>query len=284
MIRFLFTIALLAGLLPCRASEPVRLKWGTFNIRYDNPGDGQNRWPLRKDSVAAFIRGQGFDVIGLQEVLHHQLQELAEQLPGYGHVGVCRDDGRLKGEAAPIFYDSLRFRALDSGTFWLSQHPDSIGFIGWDGACCRIATWAKLQERHSGRVFVAVNTHFDHVGTEARRQAALLIIGCIRQIAGERPAVLTGDFNVDRHSEAYRTLTTNPFVLNDAHRVAERTYGVAYSFHNWGRLPVEHRQQIDFIFATPSVRVLSAGIVQEQPDTGRPFLSDHNPVVAEVEL
>ena len=43
---------------------------------------------------------------------------------------------------------------------------------------------------------MAINTHFDHVGTEARKKGALLIIEKIKEIVGDQPAVVTGDFNV----------------------------------------------------------------------------------------
>ncbi len=288
MRRVIWVIAMIAGLTSCCGEKTTRLNWATFNIRYDNSGDGLNNWKYRRDSVANYIKVQNIDVVGMQEVLYRQLTDLAERLPDYEYVGVCRNDGDKKGEASPIFYNKHRFRALDSGTFWLSQYPDSVGFVGWDGASCRIATWAKLEDRENGNVFMAVNTHFDHVGVEARKNSALLIIERIKQIVGDKPAVLTGDFNVDNQSEAYNTITTNEFVLNDAHKVAKEVYGADYSFHDWGRVPVEHRAQIDFIFTTPSIRVLKAGIYEEHqidslnPETRWGFISDHNPVVGEL--
>ena len=180
------------------------------------------------------------------------------------------------------FLSFAYFELLDSSTFWLSQYPDSAGFIGWDGACTRIATWAKLRDRATGKVFMAVNTHFDHVGTEARRQGALLIIRRIKDIVGDRPAVLTGDFNVNDRSEAYRTLTTNDFVLRDAYKIADRRTGPAYTFHDFGREPMERREKIDFIFVTPHVKVLRADIAPN-PETPTGYLSDHNPHMALLE-
>ncbi len=290
MKRFLIAIVIIAGAISCFAEEPIQLNWATFNIRYDNSHDGKNRWKHRRDSVVNYIKAQDIDVIGLQEVLHKQLKYIAKRLPDYEYVGVCRDNGKKRGEAVPIFYNKNRFRAIDSGTFWLSQYPDRIGFIGWDGACCRIATWVKLEDIETGKVFMAINTHFDHVGVEARKNSALLIIDRIKQIVGDKPAVLTGDFNVDNQSEAYRTITTNEFVLNDAHQVAEQTWGATYSYHHWGKLPIEQRTQIDFIFTTSNIRVMKVGIYEEHqidslnPKTRRGFISDHNPIIAEIEF
>ena len=261
----------------------TRLTWGTFNIRYDNPDDGLNNWKYRKDSVARFILDENFDVIGLQEVLHNQLDDLKERLPGYTAVGVGREDGKTKGEYAPVLFRTDKFELLDSNTLWLSQYPDSAGFIGWDGACTRIATWAKLKDIKSGKIFMAVNTHFDHVGVEARKNSALLIIEKIKEIVGSEPAVLTGDFNVNDESEAYNTITTNEFVLNDAYRICNTRKGPGYTFHDFGKIPADKRQKIDFIFVTPNIRVVETEILQN-PETITGFLSDHNPHTAVIEF
>ena len=268
----------------------TRVKWATFNIRYDNPEDSLNNWKYRRDSVANYIKSQHIDICGMQEVLWNQLVDLGERLPEYDYVGVCRDNGKDKGEASPIFFRKDRFDAMDSGTFWLSQYPDSVGFIGWDGACCRIATWAKFKDKKNGKIFMAVNTHFDHVGIEARRKSALLIIDRIKDIVGDRPAVLTGDFNVNDTSEAYRTITTNEFVLHDAHKMATHREGPSYSWHDWGKQPMADRKKIDFIFVTPTIKTGHAFVYQEhQIDANKlesrwGYISDHNPVVAELEF
>ena len=264
----------------CSSNEnkETNVNWGTFNIRYDNPADNQNNWKFRKDSVAQFILKQDLDVVGMQEVLHNQLEDLKARLPEYEAVGVGRDDGKQKGEYAPLFFKKDRFEVLESNTFWLSQYPDSVGFIGWDGACCRIATWAKLKDKKNGKIFMAVNTHFDHVGVEARRKGALLIIDKIKEIVGDKPAVLTGDFNVNDASEAYATITTNEFVLKDAFKVSEQKSGVDYTFHNFGRIPDKECEKIDFTFVTPQIKVKNSFIPHE-PDAETGFLSDHNPEV-----
>lgn len=271
------TVLLAVSCSPAQ-NKVSEITWATFNIRYDNPADSLNNWQYRKDSVASFIRFQDIDIVGMQEVLHNQLEDLKARLPEYAEVGVGREDGKTKGEYAPIFFKKDRFEILDSNTFWLSQYPDSIGFIGWDGACTRIATWAKLKDKRNGKIFMAVNTHFDHVGTEARRKGALLIIDKIKEIVGNKPAVITGDFNVNESSEAYKTLTTNSFVLKDAHKEAEVKEGVDYTFHDFGRIKPASCEKIDFIFITPNIKVSSSYIPEEADEKGK-FLSDHNPEV-----
>ena len=274
----------IAGNVSAQTSQqPITVNWGTFNIRYDNPDDQENNWKFRKDRVAEFIQREKLDIVGMQEVLHNQLEDLKTRLPEYAEVGIGREDGKQKGEYAPIFYRKDRFKLLDSNTFWLSQYPDSVGFIGWDGACTRIATWAKLEDKSTGKIFLAVNTHMDHVGVEARRKGALLIIKRIQDIVGNRPAVLTGDFNVNDKSEAYQTLTPNDFVLKDAYKTADVKEGVSYTFHDFEKVPMNEREKIDFIFVTPQIKVTRSWIPKENPD-GKGVLSDHNPQLATLQF
>mgnify|MGYP000103908209 FL=1 len=115
----------------------------------------------------------------------------------------------------------------------------------------------------------------------ARRQSALLIIRKIKEIVGERPAVVTGDFNVTDASDAYETITTNEFVMKDAYKTAARVTGVDYTFHDFARILAEDCEKIDFIFVTPQVLVKSCEIPAEVPEA---LLSDHNPQLADLEF
>lgn len=267
--------------LSCSNENKTNVTVSTFNVRYDNPADSLNNWKYRKDNVTKFIKSNNIDVIGMQEVLHNQLCDLQERLPQYGYVGVGRDDGKTKGEYSPILYRKDKYNLISSNTFWLSQYPDSIGFIGWDGACTRIATWAKLEDKKTGKQFLAINTHFDHVGHEARKNAANLIIEKIKEIAESCPTILTGDFNVSEDSEAYSTITGNAFTLLDAHKIAKSTSGANYTFHDFGRLqPINQREKIDFIFVTPQIKVKSSNIPYSSPN----YISDHNPQIANIEF
>ncbi len=268
-------------------STRLTLNYATFNIRYDNKDDKKKGvgWVARRDTIASYIHAQDLDIVGMQEVLHNQLKDLQTRLPEYSFVGVGRDDGKTKGEYAPIFFKKDKYEALDSGTFWLSQYPDSAGFIGWDGACCRIATWAKLKDKSTGRIFMSINTHFDHVGIEARRNGALLIIKKIREIVGDEPAILTGDFNVDDTSDAYRTITTNDFVLNDSHKVGESIYGHQGTWHEWGKILPSRREKIDFVFVTKNVKVLRSFIPDiKKEGVVQPYMSDHLPVITKIQF
>ena len=280
MRNILFLLLAIVTMASC-SEEKVNVRWATFNMRLDTPADSLNNWKYRKERVAQYIQDMKLDVVGTQEVLQNQFNDLKSLLPDFEGVGVARDDGKETGEYSAVFYRKSVFDALDSGTFWLAENPDSVGMMGWDAVCVRVATWAKLQHKATGKIVMAVNTHFDHVGKVARRESALLIIRKIKEIVGDRPAVLTGDFNVTDQSEAYNTIVSNEFVLLDAHKVAEKTSGANYTFHGFDKVDMEKRSKIDFVFVTPQIKVLHSEVT---PEVKEALLSDHNPQWTELEF
>jgi endonuclease/exonuclease/phosphatase family metal-dependent hydrolase len=263
--------------------EPTLLRCCTFNIRLKNDGDDKAGfgWNVRRDRVANYIREKAIDVVGMQEVLHPQLLDLLERLPQYDYVGVGRADGKTRGEYSPIFFLKDKFEVLDKGNFWLSETPDVPGSKGWDAAIERIASYAKLKDKATGKIFMAVNTHFDHVGVMARRESAKLIMRKIQEIVGNRPAVVTGDFNVTEDDEAYVTMTTDAFRMNDAYHMTANHTGTVYTFQNFLRISPLECDKIDFIFLTPAIRVKHSHIEVQSAEN---ILSDHNPHWADLEF
>jgi len=94
----------------------------SFNTRYGSARDGANSWWNRREPVFRTIREAAPDVVGLQEALRFQIDEIRRALPGYGEVGVGRDGGTA-GEYSAILYRTERLDIDESGTFWLSDTP-----------------------------------------------------------------------------------------------------------------------------------------------------------------
>lgn len=252
----------------------------TFNVRFDNPADGPDAWSARRDRVAATILDARADVVGVQEALPHQLQELDALLPGYAWIGVGRD-ADLGGEHSAIVFREERLEPLESGTFWLSETPEATGSRGWDAAFPRIVTWARFRDRANGRSFHLFNTHFDHVGETARRESARLLARRIREIAGTSgPVVVTGDFNATPESEPVTTLMREAGV-RDARAVSAAPPTGPDSTWNAFRA-IEPGRRIDFVFVGDRVSVRSHAII-DRTFEGR-FPSDHLPVLAELTL
>ena len=264
------------------SAPPLRVM--TFNIRYDNPADGVNAWPNRKDWVASLVRFHGADVVGVQEALAHMLTDLDARLPGFARVGVGRTDGRTKGEFSAILYRTDRLALLDSGTFWLSPTPQTVGSKGWDAAIERVATWARFRDRVTGCSHLHLNTHFDHIGEQARQESARLIRRRLATLANGLPVVMTGDLNTDPTSASYRILSRDTIdalpPLADGFVVSRSgNYGPTSSWTAFKA--IEPGRRIDYILVSAPVAVLTHGILPDSWD-GR-FPSDHLPVLASLE-
>lgn len=267
-----------------RTPSAAKLNVMSFNIRYDNPEDSLDNWQYRKDRVANAIHFYDADILGTQEVLHNQLEDLKTRLSEYAAIGVGRLDGKEKGEYSALWYKKNRFTVIDSGYFWLSETPTVAGSNGWDGACERIATWAKLKDNASGKPIFALNTHLDHVGVVARRESVSLILSKVQELSKGLPVVVTGDFNATPESDVIQhvTNTANKMHLTDSRAVAPLIYGPAWSFHDFGKIPYARRPLIDYVFVGNGVKVMKYGVLAETENQS--FLSDHAPVLITIEI
>lgn len=265
-------------------TEAQQLQVMTFNIRMNTASDSLNAWPYRKDKLASQILFHDVQLLGVQEALHVQMMDLQERLPHFRSIGVGRDDGNTKGEYSAIFYDTTRLAVLNSATFWLSQTPEVIGSKGWDAAITRIVTWAKFRDKKSKKIFYAFNTHFDHIGKIARKESATLVLQKVKEIAGNTPAIITGDFNATPNDEPIKVITdpSNSLRLTDSKEVSiSKHYGPTGTFNSFG--PKERDDQpIDYIFIRHKWKVLKHATISQSWD-GR-FASDHFAVLATVLL
>ena len=276
-------IAVLALSVSCGRFAEFRVM--SFNVRYDNPDDSLNNWDFRKDMAAMAVTVWDADIVGTQEVLHNQLQDLQERLPNYNYIGVGREDGATQGEYSAIFYKAAKFEELSSGYFWLAENCDAVGAKGWDAVCERIATWAVLKDLDSDKELFVLNTHLDHVGQVARRESVSLIVEKIKELAGGRPVVMTGDFNAEPDSEVINHITgsSEGMPLLDSRKHAESIVRDASgTFHAFGRIPEQRREYIDYIFVSPGVKVKTYEVLPEKLEGI--YISDHNPIQAVIEI
>jgi len=287
---FLFLILFISlsnSLLPAQkenGKEVFRVM--TYNIRYagNEETDGVNAWSKRKNLVASMISFNHADIIGVQEALLLQLDDLTELLPGYSWVGVGRDDGVKKGEFSAILFRNDRFEVLTHSTFWLSETPD-VPSKGWDAAFPRVVTWAEVKSKETGKTFFIFNTHYDHIGETARINSSKLLKKRIAEFVDNQPVILIGDFNTQDSTEAYQILTDqsdDKLILYDAQLKSKTEHhGSNVTFNDFGR-SIEPGNKIDFIFVTKDVLILQHGVIDETVNGHYP--SDHMPVVAEVKI
>ncbi len=280
VISSLFILSMIAS--SCGTSQ-TELTVMTFNIRMDTPADGINQWENRIPLFTEYMDSVAPDIAGMQEVLHNQLMDIIDIMPGYTYVGTGRDDGKTGGEYSPVFYREDRFNLMDHGQFWLSETPNVPGSRSWDAAITRIVSWAALEDKNNGKVIYAFNTHFDHRGVQARLNSAELIANKIVEIAGGAPVVVLGDFNIRKSSDDYNFMVDifegNNGLVN-AEYVAKTPVTNADATFNGFRTDIEPRV-IDFIFIDDTFGVNSYRV--DNVTGNGIFISDHWPVVALLE-
>lgn len=269
-----FLLALFAAI--ALQAQPLHVM--SFNIRLNVASDSANAWPHRKDMAVSQILFHDAHIVGVQEALHGQMVDLGERLKGFKYVGVGRDDGKERGEYSAIFYDTSRLQVLKSETFWLSQTPTVPGSKSWDAAITRVVTWAQMRDKKTGKVFYAFNTHFDHMGKVARAESARLLKQRVKEVAGNSPVVITGDFNSAPSDEPIRVLLSAPDAFTDAKSIsATPHYGPTGTFTGFAAKETTN-DPIDFIFVKNGFKVLKHAALSQT--WGGRFSSDHFPVLA----
>lgn len=291
-----------AGVLP----KPIEKHFDdvtvmTFNIRYGTADDGENAWGKRRDLLIQVIRAADPDIIGVQEALRFQLDEIRADLPQYGEVGVGRDDGQARGEYSAVLYRQSRFATgpQQSGTFWFSDTPEIPGSKHWGNAIPRICTWVRLTDRgatsdnpRASSPLAVYNVHLDHQSEPSRQKSVEALKSRIlaQHAAGER-LIITGDFNCGEDSPGIRSLQAPALLPTDAPATPSDWPGVIDTFRtihpDLQSVGTFHAfkggasgEKIDYIFVEGKAQTLTAEILRTSQD-GR-FPSDHYPVIARV--
>ena len=272
-VLFFAVVAALFSLVSCKESNELKVM--SYNVRYDNAGDGENAWDFRKHATIAMLNDVKPDVFGVQEALPNQIAYISEQAPVYKNVGVGRDDGISKGEHMSVFWNTETIEMLQWGTYWLSETPD-VPSYGWDAGCRRTATWTLMKDKRNGKKFFFVNTHLDHKGVEARKNGLQLVVDNIAAMNPDGyPLVLTGDFNVTPDDECLVELDKQ---MESARKIAEVTDNYT-TYNGWGKNAPEKEYVIDYIYvsgfsAVPEFYTNIKAYADIQ------CISDHYPIVA----
>jgi endonuclease/exonuclease/phosphatase family metal-dependent hydrolase len=250
-------------------NQPINII--SYNIRLNTNSDGVNAWPNRKDNVKALVKFYDADILCVQEALPEQFDYLSEGTD-FDVVGVGRDDGKRKGEFSAVYFNKNRFTKKDGGTFWLSTTPD-VPSKGWDAALNRVCSWVRLYDKFNKKEFLVFNTHYDHVGVQARIESAKLLKQKIQEIAPKLPVVFTGDLNVTPETEAIATIKS--FLTDSKEISVEAPYGPDGTFNafKWDS-PLKNR--IDYIFVNKAFKVQKYAVLSDSKD--QRYYSDHLPV------
>lgn len=253
------------------------LKVMTYNIRLSLESDKENSWNNRKQETMALMSYYHPDYFGVQEAIPQQMIDIKTNLKDYDFVGVGRDDGKNQGEYSAIFYDKSKLDVLKSGTFWLSETPEKPS-KGWDAAYNRVCTYAFFKIKKTGKQFLAMNLHFDHVGDVARVNSAKLILEKIKELNPKNlPLTLTGDFNLTDDSEPINIISKS---LTDSYYHSKKPhYGPKGTWQNFD-INTPSTERLDYVFVK-GFDVLSNRTINDRRENLL-YPSDHFPILAEI--
>ena len=240
---------------------------------------GSHRWYRRAEFFLQNIDIVKPDIFGSQEVQPEQYRFLKNHLSGYGSVIGYRDNKGTRSESCPIFYNEERFELLDGGIFWLSETPESMSISWKEGGEHRIATFAKLRDKKTDNVIVAINAHPDwepvdtcvnEIKVVAKKGAEMLKEG--------NKVVVFGDLNADVHTTAGAAILASlDAVLKNAITIANKDYG--YTFNGYDLKPHE---ELDYFFFSEGAEILTLDKLDKTYNGV--FPSDHFPVYVRVKF
>ncbi|UGU17647.1 endonuclease/exonuclease/phosphatase family protein [Sinomicrobium kalidii] len=270
------------------------LKVISANIRVALSRDKEkgHGWDSRKDLLFDILKSHQPDIICLQEVLEVQNSDLKDAFPGFTALGFegpemdAHQDGEYHGIAKnPIMFSREKYELISAGTYWLSETPQLGGTKSWNTARARHVNWVRLKDRATNREFRVLNTHLDHVSSEARKRQVSMIVEEGDQYPEDFPQLLTGDFNADiksapidmvktRWIDSYAEVHGEEDPGHTVHGFKGREYG-----KNSNK---KHKGKVDFIFYRGPVKARSAKVIRDNRNGVYP--SDHYFVSVELAL
>jgi len=255
------------------------LKIMSFNMRCQVKGDGEQQFLNRKEFIADWLAEVKPDIIGCQEVTPLMRDWMVKTLADYYIVGGGRGEN-FDSECVCIAFRKDNFVLYDCETFWLSPTPDTPGsrYTGDQSTCPRVCTWVTLKPKESPTPIRVYNVHTDHIGRFARVLAANQVLQKIGENnkKSKMKSFVTGDFNASPDDLCIKTMTDCPNLpLVDLAENSGRT------FHGYGKYD-NPENKIDYIFADAETKLIEFKKYEDM--RGGLYLSDHNPIMATVEL
>lgn len=263
------------------SSYASTMKLLCYNIFYQDVDD-------RQENIQDLLIKQAADVLLLQEVsvswIPYVQSFMAEN--GYSYYGYGRHGGELSDpevgsgdQFVPILWKTDKYDLVESGHFWLSSTPDEVKSAAWvDGVVSkypRCVNWVILKDKATGGEIVVMNIHTDPESDQVRSNSCALAVEMLAKIAGDRPVVVGGDWNMGLADTGYSIMTSSGY--QDC-RVAAEDTDLGGSYNAWGEREEGNFAYGDHIFISENMAVEVYKVVDHRYDGEH--ISDHNPLMA----
>ncbi|MGE9313337.1 endonuclease/exonuclease/phosphatase family protein [Niabella sp. CJ426] len=261
------------------------------NVRVALPEDETKGvgWPQRKDICIQVIQNQQPDIVGFQEVLKVQAEDIREAFPRFclfgfegpemdahptGYHGIAKN---------PILFNKERYELLTGGNYWLSETPLVAGSKSWNTARARHANWVRLKERKTGKELRIVNLHLDHISDEAKKQQARIVAEESAQYSTAFAQLLTGDFNSRFDSPVLASLRTSDWKESYETLHGQKEAGhTGHEFEGTAYTKAASKGRIDYIWYRGNIKPVESKIIKDALK-GK-FPSDHFFMLSDFEV
>lgn len=220
------------------------------------------------------------DTVGVQEMNSDWVKKTEELLPQYSYYGVKRggDGSEKTSEMSVIFYLKDKFTLVDSGTFWISETPETESHFEGAG-CNRVCSFVILENKKTKAKFAHFNTHLDNVSEDAQNLGGELIARYaekIREKYKDIPVVVTGDFNQYSDGKGCTALEQKGYTN------VGKSFGKdnLLTYNAWTR--EKDGSPIDFIFINSAFSAKDYSVIHY--DNAKTNVSDHYMITATLEF
>ena len=268
-------------------SEPATLenvRIGTYNVRIQSSGDGDNNWPTRQTVCLQSIKDIDFDIFGLQEAQTYHQQYLASTLTDIYHFEwFCPNKGSSK-ESIGIAYKKENWSLAAKNTFWINpddptvqkayDYSSSYKSYFYRGAICGMFIHKK-----TGTKLFFMCTHGCLGQTQNEESAFLYPQQEALYNPDGVPSFFVGDFNARpdwASSTLYRTYWNDTYLtINESLR-----QGCENTFNGFDSPEGRDNRRIDFVYykgdgVTPTLYKCDNTLIDGK------YPSDHWPVFAD---
>lgn len=285
-------VCILFLLLSCTLlGAQTRLKVMSYNIRFGSASEKKPEfeWKNRKAATPALIEEYAPDIMGVNEPEWDQHEFILRACRDYAGYDIPRDPGSKEKESEPLYWNRKKIKPLKLGVFWMSETPD-VPSRSWGARHYDLATWGIFKIKSTGEKFFFMNIHLDSQSVEARRQGLKMAYERCSSLNPEGlPVILSGDFNMRQNCDEVVEFDT---MMANARLTAETVVSDVPTFHGFGRFLGDYqynpgkggnRVTLDYIYWRGFSRCLSYETITKSYENV-PYVSDHYPIIAELEF
>jgi endonuclease/exonuclease/phosphatase family metal-dependent hydrolase len=246
------------------------------NIRFDNPKDGANSWPHRREILADILLKHDPDLIATQEGRFEQLKDFQNLLQ---LEIVDQHRSWIRERMYPSFFVKKEvFEIIKSEDLWLSETPEVAGSKSFDSAFPRLLTWMKVQPKKSKEALLFVNTHLDHVKKETRVEQVKVLAQEIKRVwDGRSLLIIMGDFNDGPESEVRSILKKEfPGIVDPW----KKFHSTEETSHHAFLGEFQNGSRIDWILVNGEVKI--EDYFMDKSTSNGKYPTDHFPIVCKL--